>query len=61
MERMEGKVLSMSELSKAWRDIYATFEDNAFDYVGKPFYNDNDNTVQIWNGNRMVEYMEVPF
>ena len=51
----------MSELSKAWRDIYAIFEDNAFDYVGKPFYNDNDNTVQIWNGNRMVEYVEVPF
>jgi hypothetical protein len=58
---MEGKVHGMSELSKAWRDIYATFEDNAFDYVGKPFYNDSDNTVQIWNGNRMVEYVEVPF
>jgi hypothetical protein len=58
---MEGKVHGMSELSKAWRDIYAIFEDNAFDYVGKPFYNDNDNTVQIWNGIRMVEYVEVPF
>jgi len=58
---MEGKVHGMSELSKAWRDIYAIFEDNAFDYVGKPFYNDSDNTVQIWNGNRMVEYAEVPF
>ena len=51
----------MSELSKAWNDIYATFDENAFDYVGKPFYNDADNSIMIWNGTRMVEYVEVPF
>lgn len=51
----------MSELSSAWRDIYYTFEDNAFDYVGKPFYNDNDNSVMLWNGSKMVTYVEVPF
>jgi len=54
-------VLNMSELSKAWNDIYATFDDNAFDYVGKPFYNDNDGTIQLWNGSAMTTYVEVPF
>jgi hypothetical protein len=53
--------ITVSELSKAWRDIYATFEDNAFDYVGKPFYNDNDGTIQLWDGSKMVTYAEVPF
>lgn len=48
-------------LSEAWFDIYRTFPDNTFDYVGKPFYNDNDNTIQLWNGSRMVTYAEVPF
>ena len=51
----------MTELAKAWNDIYATFDENAFDYVGKPFYNDNDNTIQLWNGSQMVTYAEVPF
>lgn len=51
----------MNELTKAWNSIYATFDENAFDYVGKPFYNDADNSVMIWNGTRMVEYVEVPF
>ena len=49
----------MSELNKAWRDIYYMIEDNAFDYVGQPFY--NDNTIQLWDGSRMVTYAEVPF
>ena len=48
-------------LSEAWFDIYYTFPDNAFDYFGKPFYNDNDNTIQLWNGSQMVTYAEVPF
>jgi hypothetical protein len=51
----------MSELNSAWRDIYAIFEENAFDYVGKPFYNDNDGTIQLWDGSKMVKYAEVPF
>lgn len=54
-------VISMSELNKAWNDIYATFDENAFDYVGKPFYDDNDGTIQLWNGSKMVTYAEVPF
>ena len=51
----------MTELAKAWNDIYATFPENAFDYVGKPFYIDEDNSILLWNGSRMVEYVEVPF
>ena len=51
----------MSELNKAWRDVYYMLEDNAFDYVGKPFYNDNDGTVQLWNGSQFITYAEVPF
>ena len=51
----------MSELAKAWNDIYVTFEDNAFDYVGKPFYNDNDNSVMIWNGASFDTYYRTPF
>jgi len=52
--------MTVSELSKAWRDIYATFEENAFDYVGRPFYM-QDETIKLWDGIRMVEYAEVPF
>ena len=48
-------------LSEAWRDIYAALPDNSFDYVGAPFYNDDEGTVQLWNGARMVTYVEVPF
>ena len=55
---MKGNTVNLSE---AWASIYAAFPDNAFDYVGKPFYNDNDNTIQLWNGSRMVTYAEVPF
>ena len=51
----------MTELAKAWNDIYVTFDENALDYVGKPFYNDNDNSIQLWNGSQMVTYVEVPF
>lgn len=51
----------MSDLNSAWNDIYAMMEEEAFDYVGKPFYNDNDNTIQLWNGSQMVTYAEVPF
>ena len=51
----------MSELASAWRDIYYIFDENAFDYVGKPFYNDNDGSIQLWDGSRMVTYVEVPF
>ena len=51
----------MSELNKAWRDVYYMLEDNAFDYVGKPFYNDKEGTVQLWNGSQFITYAEVPF
>jgi hypothetical protein len=51
----------MSELNKAWRDVYYMLEDNAFDYVGKPFYNDAEGTVQLWNGSQFIKYAEVPF
>jgi len=51
----------MTELNKAWRDIYYMLEDNAFDYVGKPFYNDKEGTVQLWNGSQFITYAEVPF
>jgi hypothetical protein len=51
------KCVGMSELNKAWRDIYATFEDNAFDYVGKPFVNDSEGTL-TFEGRK---YAEVPF
>jgi hypothetical protein len=57
----EWQGCTLSELSKAWRDIYATFEENAFDYVGKPFYNDAEGTVQLWNGSQFIKYAEVPF
>ena len=48
-------------LNETWASVYAAFPDNAFDYVGKPFYNDNDGTIQLWNGSKMVTYAEVPF
>jgi hypothetical protein len=57
---MEGGLL-MSELSNAWKDIYYVFEDNAFDYVGKPFYNDVKGTVQLWDGSQFITYAKVPF
>ena len=56
-----GEKSTMSELASAWRDIYYIFDENAFDYVGKPFYNDNDGSIQLWDGSRMVTYVEVPF
>lgn len=52
----------MTELSKAWNDIYATFDENAFDYVGKPFYMDDDSIV-MWDGasQTMTTYYPAPF
>jgi hypothetical protein len=55
------KCAGMSELNKAWQDVYHMLEDNAFDYVGKPFYNDADGTIQLWNGSKFITYAEVPF
>jgi hypothetical protein len=49
------------KLSEVWASVYATFPDNAFDYVGKPFYNDNDGSIQLWDGSRMVTYVEASF
>lgn len=51
----------MTELNKAWRDIYYMLEESAFDYVGKPFYNDKEGTIQLWNGSKFITYAEVPF
>ncbi len=48
-------------LTDVWLSIYSTFQDNAFDYLGAPFYNDNDGTIQLWNGSKMITYAEVPF
>ena len=48
-------------LYETWASIYATFPDNAFDYVGKPFYIDDDETIQLWDGSQMVTYAKVPF
>jgi hypothetical protein len=50
----KGKEMSMSE---HWGWIYLTFPDNAFDYVGKPFVNDNEGTL-TFEGRK---YAEVPF
>jgi len=61
LKLLEWQGCTLSELNKAWRDIYYTLEDNAFDYVGKPFYNDNEGTVQLWNGSKFITYAEVPF
>jgi hypothetical protein len=37
------------DFEMAWASIYNTFEDEAFDYVGKPFYIDSEDAV-IVNG-----------
>lgn len=51
----------MKTLTDTWLSVYATFQDNAFDYVGAPFYNDQDDTIQLWDGTQMVTYAKVPF
>jgi hypothetical protein len=58
---MEAGVCGMT-LSEHWASIYWAFPDNAFDYVGKPFYM-NDGTIKLWNGETqsMTTYAEVPF
>ena len=57
-----AKVIPMTNkneisLSEHWNWIYLTFPDNAFDYVGKPFVNDNEGTL-TFEGRK---YAEVPF
>lgn len=47
-------------LNDAWASIYATLPDNAFDYVGKPFYM-QDGSIQLWDGIEMVSYYPAPF
>lgn len=44
------------DFEMAWASIYNTFEDEAFDFRGKPFQ--IDPATIIVNG---VEYVEVPF
>jgi hypothetical protein len=61
LDLFNRKEQKMSELNKAWRDIYYMLEDNAFDYVGKPFYNDKEGTISLWNGSQFITYAEVPF
>lgn len=55
--RTEKEVQEMAhyDFEMAWASIYHTFEDNAFDYRGKPFAVGD---ALIYNG---VEYVEVPF
>ena len=45
------------DFEMAWASIYNTFEDNAFDYRGKPFFIDADDSV-IVNG---TTYFATPF
>jgi len=47
-------------MAEHWGWIYLTFPDNAFDYVGKPFYVE-EGLIEMWDGTRMVKYAEVPF
>ena len=49
-------------ISETWASIYWTFQDNAFDYLGKPFHM-NDGSIKMWNGETqsMSTYVEVPF
>jgi hypothetical protein len=45
------------DFEMAWQSIYWTFEDNAFDYRGKPFFDDNEGSLTIAG----KKYWEVPF
>lgn len=47
-------------LSETWASVYWAFPDNAFDYVGKPFYLE-PGLIAMWDGRKIVEYAEVPF
>ena len=47
------------DFEMAWASIYNTFEDEAFDFRGKPF--DVNGSLLMWDGSKMVEYVEVPF
>ena len=49
--------------SEVWASVYAAFPDNAFDYVGKPFYNDDEGSIQLWDGasQSMITYYPAPF
>lgn len=51
----------MTELAKAWLDIYAMLEDNAFDYVGKPFYMDDDAIILRNDNGGFTTYYPAPF
>ena len=57
-DQTKGNQMSLSE---TWASVYAAFPENAFDYLGHPFYNNNDETIQLWNGVRMVTYAPIPF
>ena len=48
------------DFEMAWQSIYWTFPDMSFDYRGKPFATSPD-TLTMWDGTRMVDYVEVPF
>ncbi len=53
----EGNEMTLSE---TWASVYWTFPDNAFDYLGRPF-DMGDGTIKMWDGSKMVTYVEVPF
>lgn len=48
------------DFEMAWQSVYLTFQDSAYDYRGKPFTTAPD-TLTMWDGARMVDYVEVPF
>lgn len=48
------------DFEMAWASIYNTFEENAFDYRGKPLAPSPD-TLLMWDGSKFAEYVEVPF
>jgi hypothetical protein len=54
---MKGNEMTLSE---TWASVYWAFPDNAFDYVGKPFYTE-PGVILLWDGSQMVKYSEVPF
>jgi hypothetical protein len=53
----KGNEMTNYDFEMAWQSIYWTFQDNAFDYRGKPFFDDNEGSVTIAG----KTYVEVPF
>ena len=59
VEAMALRDANHYDFEMAWQSIYNTFEDNAFDYRGKPL--EVGGALIMWQGGRWAEYVEVPF